>query len=87
MTNLPNLIERLESAKGPDNVLDVLVEVAMFNPNGVPFSACRANAAGTKVIYTDRAGNNVTSWAEPWSEEPRRTTAIAALRAREADRG
>lgn len=81
------LIERLEAASGPDNALDVLVEVAMFNPNGVPFSSCRSNAAGTKVIYTDRAGNDVTCWAAPWSEEPRRSTAIAALRAQEADRG
>lgn len=89
---MTDLIEQLEAASGPDNTLDVLVEVAMFHPDRV-YLACRPNNAGTKVIYTDRSGSQVTCWAQEWSCEPMRTAAlnalraIAALRAREADRG
>lgn len=76
---LLELAERCEAAKRENNSLDVLCEVALFKPSGV-FIAARANDAGTKVIYTDLAGNNVTCWAEPWStheETPARLRARA----------
>ena len=76
--NLPDLIARVESAPREDNSLDVLCEVALFKPSSV-FTAIRANAAGTKVIYTDRAGNQVTCWAEPWSVR-KETPALLAAR-------
>ena len=72
---------RVEQATAADNGLDVEAEIALFRPNSV-YAAVRANAAGTKVIYTDRAGNDVTCWAEDWTMEPRRASTAAALRAR-----
>lgn len=76
------LAECVEKARRPDNGLDVLVEIALFRPGSV-YKAIRANAAGTKVIYTDPAGNDVTCWAGDWtlSHDDRVSTA-AALRAR-----
>lgn len=76
---LLELAKRCEAAKREDNSLDVLCEVALFKPSGM-FIAARANNAGTKVIYTDIVGNNVTCWAEPWStheETPARLRARA----------
>lgn len=78
------LARRVELVMGSDNALDVQVEIAMFRPNSV-YSAVRANSAGTKVIYTDRAGNEVTCWSEDWTMEPRRAATVAALRARAAE--
>lgn len=75
------LIAALEKATGSDNALDVLCEVALFKP-GTRYKTIRANEAGTKVIYTDRAGNSVTCWAEDWSRARRKASTIAALRAR-----
>jgi len=75
------LAERVEQAEKSDNALDVLVETALFQPGSV-YTAIRANAAGTKVIYTDRAGNNVTCWAEDWTMDRRRIGTADALRAR-----
>ncbi len=77
---LMRLAEACEGA-GVDNRLDVAVEVALFKPNRV-YSAVRTNSAGTKLIYTDAAGNQVTCWAEDWTASHRRQGTIAALRAR-----
>ncbi len=80
MTDLSTRVAAL--AGRSDNALDVLIEIAMFsNPDG-PFTAVRANSAGTKVIYTDRAGNDVTCWAENWTAEHRAWHTIEALKAR-----
>lgn len=62
------------------NLLDVQVEIALFKPNCV-YTAIRSNEAGTKVIYTDRAENQVTCWAEDWTIRDRRTATIKTLRA------
>lgn len=82
------LIEKLERAEadGPSVFLDVATEVAMFHP-GRFYSACRANSAGTKVIYTDKAGSDVTCWPQDWSVDPMRTAALRVLKAKEADNG
>lgn len=74
------LAERV-SRLGPqgDNHLDVQVEVALFNPGGV-YTAARPNYACSKVVYTDKAGNNVVCWAEDWTIPARRKATIAALR-------
>lgn len=74
------LIAALEAGDGPSNNLDVLSEVALFKPGGA-FIAIRANSAGTKVIYKDVAGNDVTCWAEEWSHPERKASTIAALKA------
>lgn len=75
------LAERVEGPGGYDNSLDVLVEIAMFKPNRV-YSQVRSNAAGTKVIYTDHAGHDVTCWSEDWTCWYHRQSTAAALRAR-----
>ncbi len=81
MTRDVSLIERLEMGKGYDNSLDVLVEIALFKPGKI-YASIRANAAGTKVIYTQHTGQEVTCWAEDWTAN--RPATIAALRARSA---
>lgn len=66
-----------------DNSLDVQCEIALFEP-GTAYTGVRSNDAGTKVIYTDRAGNDVTCWSEDWTVLARRDSTIAALRTRAA---
>ena len=84
--DLRALADRVERLTGPaNNTLDVEIEVALYRPGSV-YSAVRANAAGTKVIYTDKAGNSVTCWADEWTGLVRRAATAAALRAR-ADMG
>lgn len=78
---MTNLIERIEAGER-SNELDVLIEVALFEPGSV-YAAIRANNAGTKVIYTDVYGNDVTCWAWDWSRDPSDT--LAALRARDVE--
>lgn len=72
------LIKRLGKATKSDNALDVLVEIALFEPDET-FVAVRANAAGTKVIYTRPDGREQTFWAPDWTMD--HTKAIALLRA------
>ena len=75
------LAERVDGLRGkPDNSIDVLCEVALFSP-GSTYTAIRANDRGTKVIYTDKAGNDVTCWAMEWTARDRQALTAAALRA------
>ena len=60
------LVERLRAATGPNNGLDVLVEVALFEPDS-EFISARPNAAGTKVIFTRHDGSEATFWAEDYT--------------------
>lgn len=66
-----SLIERLNAGEA-SNALDVLIEVALSD------GLCRANSAGTKVIYMNK-GREETYWARDWSKHPAETA--AALRA------
>lgn len=72
------LIERIEAGER-SNALDVLIEVALFTPDDDSVS-CRANAAGTKVIYTDHQGREWTHWAPEHTASP--TITAATLRSR-----
>lgn len=83
MTQMDELIARVKRlhARG-DNSLDVAVECALFRP-GAAFKAIRPNAAETKVIYTDAAGNDVTCWADDWTILARREGTLTALRSRQ----
>lgn len=74
---MSGLLDRL-NANERSNELDVLVEVALFQPCDI-YAAARANSAGTKVIYTRRDGREETCWAPDWSREPDRSFARAAL--------
>ena len=76
------LADRCDTEAGPDNRLDVLVEVALFKPHD-GFTAARANAAGTKVIYTTIYGQQ-TFWAEEWTAD--RDDTSKRLRAIAGDR-
>jgi hypothetical protein len=66
------LAERVDRLEGLSNETDVLVECAL--------EGCRPNAAGTKVIYTDK-GCEQTYWARDWTiSKPQRDRTAAALR-------
>ena len=71
------LADRVAGGNGLDNALDVLIEVALFEPGEGCLSA-RANAAGTKVIYSYVDGTQKTHWAEEWTAI--RSEAAASLR-------
>lgn len=79
MPNLEELASRVEAGRGTDNALDVLIEVALFEPDEEYVSA-RPNAAGTKVIYTLHGGIERTYWAQEWTAD--RKDAASALRSR-----
>lgn len=64
-----------------DNSLDVQVEIALFEPEH-DYTAVRANAAGSKVIYTRADGSESTFWAHDWTARWNRESTVAALRAR-----
>lgn len=77
----------LDEASMPRNVLDVQCEVALFNPGKI-YTAVRANAAGTKVIYSQASGApDVTCWADDWTMQHRRASTTAALLARAEEVG
>lgn len=81
------LIKRVEACKDVDNRLDVLIEVALFEPDET-YRAARANNAGTKIIITRHDGAQETYWAWDWTMNAQnRRKAIDALRAREAAHG
>jgi len=75
------LSDRVEALKGPDNAIDVLVEVALHDGPGQ--HSIRANNAGTKVIYTRVSdGKEETCWAEEWTANHRIDRTILMLRSR-----
>lgn len=74
------LIERLEALSEQSNEIDVLVEIALFEPNTFD-KAIRSNIAGTKVIYTSQSGAERTHLAQDWSHPLTKDITIAALRA------
>lgn len=77
------LAERVD-ATGPDNSLDVEVEIALFKPDW-RWSAIRANAAGSKVIVTSSiSGRETTYRAWDWTLAPEKTAAsLRAIAAQE----
>ncbi|MFC7067399.1 hypothetical protein [Brucella rhizosphaerae] len=79
------LIDRLSKLDGPDNETDVLVEVALFRPDKF-YKSARANAAGTKVVFTRTDDMCETFWARDHTKTPeRRAKSIALLRAKESE--
>ncbi|MEA1083248.1 hypothetical protein SFC76_03160 [Sphingomonas sp. CD22] len=83
------LADRVKALKSSDSSVDVLVEIALFTASPKAVSV-RANAAGTKVIYTDADGNETTHWPWDWTHQQlgksnRRAHTAAALRARAVD--
>ena len=78
------LAERVERLTGTGvNSIDVLCEIALFQSGDDRTSVC-ANNAGTKVIYSDRDGDESTCWSDDWTKADRRALTAAALRARAA---
>jgi hypothetical protein len=83
MSALLELAERVASESGSDNALDVLVEIALFQPDEF-FESVRSNAAGTKCIFTTPGGNEVTHRASDWTmNRPKVAAALRALSAQE----
>jgi|GEM_PF-2408574 len=75
------LADRVEGHSGFSNELDVLSEIALFEPDN-EFTSVRSNYAGTKVIFTTPTGIDRTFRARDFtiSATARKRTA-AALRA------
>jgi hypothetical protein len=78
--SLLELAERVEALTEAANSCDVLCEIALFKPAG-DWVAVRPNNAGTKVIYTDKSGEQFTYWADDWTRDDQRKETAAALRA------
>lgn len=72
------LAERVASARGMDNSLDVQCEVALFEPDD-EWRSIRANHAGTKTICTAHDGKDHAFWARDFtiSAERRAKTAVS----------
>jgi len=82
MTDLTDLIARVEALTATSNAIDVEVEVALFEPTGVSV-ACRPNDAGTKVIYTYCDGSRKTYLADDWTlTDEQRAETIRLLKER-----
>lgn len=60
------------------NQVDVLIEIAMFTPDE-SYKSIRANAAGTKVIWTTSDGDDETAWANSWTSDEQRPTTVHML--------
>lgn len=78
------LLSKLSALTGPDNHVDVLCEIALFEPTK-EWPRIRANNAGTKVIYSHSNGTEETCWADDWTTNSRREQTIAALKAKGID--
>lgn len=76
------LAEAVDSATScVDTLLDVEIEIALFQPDET-YASIRANDAGTKVIYTGHDGREGAFWPEDWTlGKPERRKTAAALRA------
>lgn len=76
---ISELIARVEAATGADNELDVQIEISIERALG---ATVRANAAGTKVIYTNKDGTDQTCMAWDWTQdESARIATAVKLRA------
>lgn len=84
MSQIAELIKRVEGLKAPSNELDVLIEVALF----VPHISAAPNSAGTKVVYPRPNGKTDTFRAGDYTLDARsRERALALLRSMESDHG
>lgn len=73
------LADRVDASRS-ENATDVLVEIALFEPNET-VKGIRSNDAGTKVVYTYAGGKDVTAWAFDWTMDDYRADTSARLRA------
>ncbi|MDR6850154.1 hypothetical protein [Sphingomonas sp. BE137] len=73
------LAERVERGTGISNRLDAEIEIALFNPPEDGFVSVRKNRSGSKLIYTQQDGREVTHWPADWTMD--RSRAAALLRA------
>lgn len=76
MTDLKALLERVKRNREADNALDIAIDISLFEPDE-DFVSVRANAAGTKLVYTDRAGKTSTYWATDWTLDAQSRAAAA----------
>jgi len=84
---LLGLADRVDEEAGTNNSLDVLVEVALFEPDA-DYVSIRPNAAGTKIICTKPDGLEKTFWSRDFTISARqRANTAASLRALAQTRG
>ncbi len=78
------LIDRLREAKGPDNALDMEIDIALFRP-GAEFVSVSPNAAGTKLVFKRHDGSTATflAWDHTLTKSSREY-AIALLLAKDS---
>jgi len=81
--DLSALIARLEKGER-GNALDVLIEVALLEPDQ-SYASCRPNKAGTKVVYMAHNGLPATFLARDWTAAESRNDVIAILRAKQGE--
>lgn len=81
MTAHSELVARLDRGER-SNALDVLIEIAMFEPCE-EYTDAVSNNAGTKVIYSKAGGGFETCLAREWVREPLKSKALNHLRAKE----
>lgn len=81
-STLIELAKHCMTGRGVDDALDVLIEIALFEPNE-DWAAIRANSAGTKVIYTRADGSQGTFRAFDWTMDRNQAAARLSLRAHE----
>lgn len=79
VSDLEKLAAAVERLKSSDNSIDVLIEIALFKPDAF-WESVRANAAGTKVIYTTVSGRRETFLAQEWTGSNRRADTVSLLR-------
>ena len=80
-SSLREIKDRLEACTGPENALDIAIDIALFEPDRKHVSV-RANAAGTKLVYARHDGKTDTYWAQDHTlNEVRRSAARALIAA------
>lgn len=84
---IDDLIERVRGLTGPDNGVDISVEISLFEPDEIYVSVA-PNSARTKVVYTRRDGKAETFWAADHTLTPasraHRIALLSALKAKGA---
>lgn len=77
--SLEGLIERVKAATGPDNGLDIEIDIALFVPDA-RYLSVKPNSANTKLVFTLSDGRTETYWARDHTlNETAKAEAVWAL--------
>lgn len=88
MADLAELIEKVKRCRKSSNDLDMEIDLALFEPDGLHTSV-RPNDAGTKLVYTRTGGETSTFLANDWTlcKESRRLAVKRLTAKQEASNG